>query len=85
MTLETGQRNNGRRAFTLIELILVLALLVVAVSIVAPRMSDFIRGARAGFPKHGGCWRSRTPRKAAPFRRRCRWSFGWMKTKRLRT
>jgi type II secretion system protein H len=46
MILETGQPNSQRcrRAFTLIELILVLALLVVAVSIIAPRMSDFIRG-----------------------------------------
>ena len=45
MTLATGQSNRRNRcAFTLIELILVLALLVVAVSIVAPRMSGFIRG-----------------------------------------
>lgn len=35
---------SGREAFTLIELILVMALLVVAVSIVAPRISSFIRG-----------------------------------------
>jgi prepilin-type N-terminal cleavage/methylation domain-containing protein len=33
-----------RRAFTLVELILVMALLVVAISLVAPRMSSFIRG-----------------------------------------
>lgn len=33
-----------KRAFTLVELLLVLALLVVAVSIVAPHMSGFIRG-----------------------------------------
>jgi prepilin-type N-terminal cleavage/methylation domain-containing protein len=48
MTLETGQHNSNRSrnqcAFTLIELVLVMALLVVAVSIVAPRFSDFIRG-----------------------------------------
>ncbi len=35
-------------AFTLIELVLVMALLVVAVSIVAPRMSGFIRGQALG-------------------------------------
>jgi prepilin-type N-terminal cleavage/methylation domain-containing protein len=34
--------------FTLIELVLVMALLVVAVSIVAPRMSGFIRGQAIG-------------------------------------
>ncbi|HEX4342805.1 MAG TPA: GspH/FimT family protein [Verrucomicrobiae bacterium] len=33
-----------RRAFTLIELILVLALLVITTSLVAPAMSNFIRG-----------------------------------------
>jgi prepilin-type N-terminal cleavage/methylation domain-containing protein len=46
MTLETGKHNNPRSqcAFTLIELVLVMALLVVAVCMVAPRMSDFIRG-----------------------------------------
>ncbi len=45
MTLATGQQSNRRRAgFTLIELILVLALLVIAVSIVSPRVSGFIRG-----------------------------------------
>lgn len=46
MTLETGKHNKPRRqcAFTLIELVLVLALLVVAVSMVAPRLSGFIRG-----------------------------------------
>ena len=32
------------RAFTLIELILVMALIVIAVSIIAPRMAGFIRG-----------------------------------------
>ena len=46
MTLATG--NPGRRrnlcAFTLVELILVMVLLVVAVSLVAPRMSGFMRG-----------------------------------------
>jgi type II secretion system protein H len=50
MTLATGQPSNsrGRRrgtgAFTLIELILVMALLVVVISIVAPRLSGFVRG-----------------------------------------
>lgn len=47
MILATGQRPSKPRracAFTLIELVLVLALLVVAVSMVAPRMSGFIRG-----------------------------------------
>jgi prepilin-type N-terminal cleavage/methylation domain-containing protein len=42
----TGHRSNRRRqcAFTLIELILVMTLLVVIVSMVAPRMAGFIRG-----------------------------------------
>jgi type II secretion system protein H len=47
MTLAIGQPPSRPRrscAFTLIELVLVLALLVVAVSMVAPRMSGFIRG-----------------------------------------
>ncbi|MGH8024910.1 MAG: pilus assembly FimT family protein [Limisphaerales bacterium] len=51
MTLEIGkhskqaQRNKpGLCGFTLIELVLVMALLVVAVSMVAPRFSDFVRG-----------------------------------------
>ena len=46
MTLETGKHSKqGQRcAFTLIELVLVMTLLVVAVSLVAPRMSDFVRG-----------------------------------------
>ncbi len=45
MTLETGNNKSATRcAFTLIELVLVMALLVVAVCMVAPRMSDFIRG-----------------------------------------
>ena len=47
MTLETGN-NKSRCAFTLIELVLVMALLVVAVSMIAPRMSDFIRGRALG-------------------------------------
>src|ERR1051325_1191089 len=33
-----------QRGFTLIELILILALLIVATSMVAPKMADFIRG-----------------------------------------
>jgi type II secretion system protein H len=45
MILAIGQINRQNRyAFTLIELILVMALLIVAVSLVAPRMSDFMRG-----------------------------------------
>jgi type II secretion system protein H len=46
MTLAIGQRSKrvDHRAFTLIELILVLALLVVITSLVAPAMSNFIRG-----------------------------------------
>lgn len=48
MTLATGKRNksprDGECAFTLIELILVMGLLVVAVCLVAPRLSDFVRG-----------------------------------------
>lgn len=46
MTSATGQPSErpARRAFTLIELVLVLALLVIAVSMVAPRISAFIRG-----------------------------------------
>lgn len=46
MTLATG--NPGRRrnlcAFTLVELVLVMVLLVVAISLVAPKMSGFMRG-----------------------------------------
>lgn len=44
MMSATGQNNSRRRAFTLIELILVLALLVVITSIAAPAMARFIRG-----------------------------------------
>ncbi len=52
MTLEIGKPSNLRsrcarcaqRAFTLIELILVMALIAVAVSMVAPHLSDFVRG-----------------------------------------
>jgi type II secretion system protein H len=45
MTLATGQSKwQRRRAFTLIELILVLALLVVITSLAAPAMANFIRG-----------------------------------------
>src|SRR5277367_1960941 len=43
----TVQRCNGstrKRAFTLIELILVLALLVIITSLAAPAMANFIRG-----------------------------------------
>ena len=44
MMLSTGQNNFHRRAFTLIELILVLALLVIITSITVPPMAKFIRG-----------------------------------------
>ena len=44
MTLATGQNNFRRRAFTLVELILVLALLVIATSLAAPALSNFVRG-----------------------------------------
>lgn len=51
MTLATGRPNKQCRrwgaqphGFTLIEMILVMALLVVAVSMVSPRLSGFIRG-----------------------------------------
>ena len=49
--METGRPSDPRSraarprsAFTLIEMILVMALLVVAVSMVSPRLSDFLRG-----------------------------------------
>lgn len=44
MTLAIGQNRFRRDAFTLIELILVMALLVIITSIVVPNMSGFIRG-----------------------------------------
>jgi|SRR5580692_9430512 type II secretion system protein H len=44
MTLVTGQNDFREHAFTLIELIFVLALLVIVTSIVVPSMSRFIRG-----------------------------------------
>ena len=44
MTLVTGQNNFRRCAFTLIELILVLSLLVVITSLTVPAMARFIRG-----------------------------------------
>ena len=43
MTFATGHHDT-RRAFTLIELILVLALLVIITSIAVPHMASFIRG-----------------------------------------
>jgi Tfp pilus assembly protein FimT len=49
MTLAIGQASDRRRrAFTLVELILVLGLMVVAVSMVAPRLSGFVRGQSLG-------------------------------------
>jgi type II secretion system protein H len=44
MTLSVGSNSFRRRAFTLIELMLVMALIVIAVSLVAPRMAGFIKG-----------------------------------------
>jgi prepilin-type N-terminal cleavage/methylation domain-containing protein len=44
MTLATGQNDFRRCAFTLIELILVMALIVIAVSFIMPDMAKFIRG-----------------------------------------
>jgi type II secretion system protein H len=44
MTLATGQIKRRPNGFTLIELILVLALLVIITSIATPRMAKFIRG-----------------------------------------
>ena len=47
MTSATGQTSGSprcRRGFTLIELILVLTLLAVAASLIAPRLSGFLRG-----------------------------------------
>ena len=46
MTLATGNpiKRRNRCAFTLVELVLVMVLLVVAVSLVAPRMAGFMRG-----------------------------------------
>jgi len=44
MTLATGQNRFRRCAFTLIELILVLALLVIITSIAVPAVSRFVRG-----------------------------------------
>jgi type II secretion system protein H len=43
-TGQTGGRARCRRGFTLIELILVLTLLAVAASLIAPRLSSFVRG-----------------------------------------
>jgi type II secretion system protein H len=45
MTLATGQNKwQSRQAFTLIELMLILALLVIITSLAAPAMANFIRG-----------------------------------------
>jgi len=46
MTLATGNpiKRQNRCAFTLVELVLVMVLLVVAISLVAPRMASFMRG-----------------------------------------
>lgn len=44
MILATGRNDRRRGAFTLIELIMVLALLVIITSIAVPAMSRFVRG-----------------------------------------
>ena len=44
MILATGQNDFRRRAFTLVELILILALLVIITSLIVPPMTKFIRG-----------------------------------------
>jgi type II secretion system protein H len=46
MTLVTGNKNKQRctRGFTLVELILVMVLLVIVTSLIAPAMANFIRG-----------------------------------------
>jgi prepilin-type N-terminal cleavage/methylation domain-containing protein len=44
MTLPTGQTTNKRAAFTMIELILVMALLVIVVSVTFPTLRSFFRG-----------------------------------------
>ena len=44
MILEIGKNDFRKRAFTLIELILVMALLVIITSLALPRMAKFIRG-----------------------------------------
>src|ERR1035438_8798722 len=43
-TVKRAEARAPRRAFTLIELILVLSLLVIVTSLVVPAMSSFIRG-----------------------------------------
>lgn len=42
--LSVGSNNFRRRAFTLIELILVMAMIVIGVSMIAPRMANFVKG-----------------------------------------
>ena len=49
MMLSAGSNNFRRRAFTLIELMLVMALIVIAVSLIAPRMASFIKGQALDF------------------------------------
>src|SRR5919112_30043 len=44
MTLPTGQRKSKRCAFTLIELILVMAMLVIAIAVTFPSLQAFFRG-----------------------------------------
>jgi len=50
MTLEIGQHNKPQSAcaFTLIELVLVMALIAVAVSMVIPHLSEFVHGRALG-------------------------------------
>jgi Tfp pilus assembly protein FimT len=44
MTFATGQRRNNARAFTLIELILVMTIMIMAVGVVFPSLKGFIHG-----------------------------------------
>jgi type II secretion system protein H len=46
MTLRTGNRTNAKpfRAFTLIELILVMAMLLIVLAVAAPSLSNFFKG-----------------------------------------
>ena len=66
------------RAFTLIELILVMALLVMITSLAAPAMSGFIRG-RALDSEARRLFALITPPRAARFPKVCRWCCGWTK------
>jgi type II secretion system protein H len=43
--METGRKNNGKRsAFTLVELVLVMTIMVILISLVCPSLKGFFRG-----------------------------------------